>query len=377
VKVTEIKTHIVGFTYDRPWGSARAWFEQARSALVEVVTDEGIVGWGAPGAPPEVCRVAIDTVLAPRVVGQDPFQSEVIWGDVFHRVKSHGTAGVLIECLSGIDTALWDIKGQATGLPVHKLLGGRIRDRVPAYATGFYFTSDPDQVRVAIEEARRFYEEGFRAMKVKLGLGIARDVERFGAVRRELGDEVALMTDASRGYNVSDAIRLGRHLQDLCAYWLEEPIAREDLDGYVELCRTLDVPIAGGEEEFTKFGFRDILVRRAMDIVQPDIGRCGGITEAKKIAALAEAWSVPCVPHVGFTPVSTAAALQLLAIIPDTPTSRFAAPPYLEIINVQNPLRDDLLVSPIRQQDGWVEIPTAPGLGIEVDRDALRRYTVA
>lgn len=377
MKVTQIITHIVGYEYDRPWGSARVWFDRQRAVLVEVLTDEGVTGWGASSAPPAVCRAAMDSVLAPLVVGRDPFDSEAIWSDVYHRVKTHGTRGVLIECLSGVDTALWDIKGKALGVPVHKLLGGKIRDRVPAYATGFYFTQDADQVRVAVEEGHRFYEQGFRAMKVKLGLGVARDVERFGAVRRELGDDVTLMTDASRGYTVSDALRLGRHLQDLGAYWYEEPISGEDLDGYVELARTLDLRIAGGEEESSKYGFRDIVARRAMDVIQPDLGRCGGITEARKIAALAEAWSIQCIPHVGFTPISTAAALQLLALTPDLPTSRFAQPPYLEIINVQNPLREELLAEPILQRDGWVDIPTGPGLGVEIDRAALQRFTVS
>ena len=376
MKVTQLITHILGYDYDRPWGSARVWFERQRAVLVEVLTDEGIVGWGASSAPPEVCRAAIDGVLAPLVVGRDPFDSEAIWSDVYHRVKTHGTRGVLIECLSAVDTALWDVKGKALGVPVHRLLGGRVRDRVPAYATGFYFTRDEDQTRVAVEEGRRFYEQGFRAMKVKLGLGVARDVERFRAVRRELGDDVTLMTDASRGYTVSDALRLGRHLQDLGAYWFEEPITGEDLDGYVELARALDLRIAGGEEESTKYGFRDIIVRRAMDVVQPDLGRCGGITEARKIAALAEAWSIQCIPHVGFTPISAAASLQLLALTPDLPTSRFAEPPYLEVINVQNPLRDELLVEPIRVTDGWVDVPSGPGLGVEVDRATLHRFTV-
>jgi D-galactarolactone cycloisomerase len=376
VKVTQILTHVLGYDYDRPWGSARVWFERQRAVLVEVLTDEGIVGWGACSAPPEVCKAALDGILAPQVVGRSPLDSEAVWNEIYHRVKTHGTRGVLIECLSAIDTALWDIKGRALGVPTYELLGGRLRERVPAYATGFYFTQDEDQTRVAVEEGRRFYDQGFRAMKVKLGLGIACDIERFSTVRRELGDDVVLMTDASRGYNVSDALRLGRHLQDLGAYWFEEPITGEDLDGYVELARALDVRIAGGEEESTKYGFRDIIARRAMDVVQPDVGRCGGITEARKIAALAEAWSIQCIPHVGFTPISAAASLQLLALSPDLPTSRYAQPPYLEVINVQNPLRDHLLVEPIVQRDGWVDIPTGPGLGVEIDRAALRRFTV-
>ena len=377
MKIDRIATFILGYDYDEPWGSARVWFERATQFLVEVTTDDGITGWGTCSGPPAVSRAAIETVLGPMLQGQDPFQSEVLWGEMYHRVKDQGTKGVMIGAISALDTALWDIKGKALGLPIHTLLGGKQRDRVPAYATGFYFTRDPDQVSVAVKEAGRFRDQGFTAMKVKLGLGVAQDSERVRRVRDAVGSDVVLMTDASRSYNLANAIKLGRLLEDLDVAWLEEPLAPEDLAGYAELCQTLDLPIAGGEAEFTKFGFRDILTHRALDIIQPEVGRCGGITEAKKIAALAEAFCIPNQPHNGFSPVETAASLQMLAVVPESPTSRYTPPPYLEIINVQNPIRDELLVEPLHPVDGWVTIPDAPGLGIEIDRQALERFRLA
>lgn len=377
MKVERINTYILGYDYDRPWGSARVWFTKATQFLVEVITDDGIVGWGTTSSPPIVSRAAIESILAPIVIGQDPFQSEVLWTEMYHRVKDQGTKGVMIGAISALDTALWDIKGKALGEPISRLLGGRLRERVPAYATGFYFTQDDDQLRVIADEAVRFQQQGFTAMKVKLGAGVDEDVRRVRRVRETVGDDIVLMTDASRAYSLHHAVKLGRQLEDFNVAWFEEPISPEDLDGYAELCRTLDLPIAGGEAEFTKFGFRDIITHRALDIIQPEVGRCGGITEAKKIAAIAEAFYMPNQPHNGFSPIETAASLQMLAIVPDSPTSRNTPPPYLEIINVQNPIRDNLLTAPLQLEDGWVTIPDKPGLGIEVDRTVLQQFLVS
>lgn len=375
--VSEIRTYILGYDYDKPWGSARVWFTHATQFLVEVRTDDGVVGWGTCSSPPTVVRAAIETVLAPLLIGQDPLQTDVLWSRMYHAVKDQGTKGVMIGAISALDTALWDIKGKVLGQPIHTLLGGKHRDSVPVYATGFYFTQDEDQVQVGAEEAVRFKEEGFTAMKVKLGLGIQKDIERVRAVRDAVGDEITLMTDASRAYNLPEAVKLGRKLEELDIAWFEEPISPEDLTGYAELCRTLDIPIAGGEAEFTKYGFRDLIVSRSLDVIQPEVGRCGGITEAKKIGALAEAFNIQNQPHNGFSPIETAASLQILASLPASPPSRYARPPYLELINVQNPIRDTLLTAALKPVGGWITIPDGPGLGVDVDREVLESYVVA
>lgn len=378
MKIADVKTYVLGYAYDKPWGSARVWFERATQLLVEVRTDDGIVGWGTAGSKSEipVIRTAIDAVLAANVVGRDPFDSEALWNEMYHKVKDGGTKGIMISAISALDMAIWDIKGKAVGRPIYELLGGKLRDRVPAYATGFYFTSDPDQTQVAVDNAIAYREQGFRAMKVKLGLGVAQDVERVKKVREVVGPDVLLMTDASRAYDVSRAVRLGHQLEEYDVGWFEEPISPEDLDGYAELCRALDVPIAGGEGEATKYAFRDIIAKRAFDLIQPSVARCGGFTEAKKIAAIAEAWGVRYQPHTGFSPLDLAAGLQMLAIVPDSPMSMHTPPPLLEIINVQNPLRDELPTTPIQLEDGWVTIPTGPGLGIEIDRAVVEQYRI-
>ena len=212
---------------------------------------------------------------------------------------------------------------------------------------------------------------------MKIGLGsIKRDIERVAAVRDAIGPDVQLMVDANHCFNVPQAINIGRELEKLNVYWFEEPISPEDLDGYVEVCRALDMAVAGGENEFTKFGFREILAKRAMDIIQPDVCAAGGITECKKIAALAQSHAVQCVPHAWGTAIGMAATLHFLASLPDTPPCLVPIPPLLEYEQTFNPFRDALAGKPFAHDKGFVDVPTGPGLGIEIDRAVLERYRV-
>jgi D-galactarolactone cycloisomerase len=213
---------------------------------------------------------------------------------------------------------------------------------------------------------------------MKVGLGdMKKDLTRIAAVREALGPDRLLMVDANHCYNVPQAITLGREMERLGVYWFEEPISPEDLDGYVEVSRALDMAVAGGENEFTKFSFRAILDRRAMDIIQPDVCAAGGLTECKKIAALAQASGVQCVPHAWGTAIGLAATLHFIASLPDSPPCLVPVPPLLEFEQTFNPFRDDLATSRITHGKGWVDVPTGPGLGIEIDRDVLKQYRVA
>ena len=219
-------------------------------------------------------------MLKSQIVGKDPFDVEVIWEHLYNRVKDYGLSGNTICGISGIDIALWDIIGKACNKPIHKLIGGSFRNQVQAYATGIYFENMDRLVEDAVEEAKGYAEQGFKAVKMKIGLGsLKKDLERIEAVKEAVGEDVLLMVDANHCYNVPTAISLGRELEKLNIYWFEEPISPEDIDGYVEVTRTLDIPIAGGENEFTKFSFRELIVRRAMDIIQPDVCAAGGITD--------------------------------------------------------------------------------------------------
>lgn len=378
MKITKITTHVVSSKVEKPFTSSRGWLYTTRgTCLTEIETDDGVTGWGESYGPPMVSKAIIDTVLAPRIIGRDPFDVEVIWEELYNRIKDYGPTGMNISAISGIDIALWDIIGKACNKPLHKLIGGAFRTEVQAYATGLYFYDMDKVVEDAIDEAQDYVERGFRAIKMKIGLGsIKRDYDRVAAVRKAIGPNIRLMVDANHCYNVPAAIRLGRRLEELDIGWFEEPISPEDHDGYVEVTRALDMAVAGGENDFTRFGFRDLITRKAMDIVQPDVCAAGGITECKKIAALASAHGVECVPHAWGSAVGLAATLHFLASIPDCPPSLIPIPPLLEYEQCENPFRDYLAKEPIYQEKGIVRIPTGPGLGIEIDRSIIDKYRV-
>jgi len=378
MKVIDVKAYQLSVKVEQPFTSSRGWWYNTKNAmLVKIETDEGIEGWGECYGPAGVNRAVVETLLKPQVVGRDPFDVEVIWEHLYNRIKDYGLSGMTIAGISGVDIALWDILGKAVGKPIHKLIGGCFRDRVQAYATGFYFKDLKTVLPDAVAEARAYTSHGFRAMKVKIGLGsMERDVERLAAVREAVGSDVRLMVDANHCFTVPQAIRLGRKLEELDVYWFEEPISPEDLDGYVEVTRTLDISIAGGENQCTRFGFQPIITRRAMDIVQPDVCAAGGITECKKIAALASAHCVECVPHAWGSAIGLAATLHFLAALPDCPACLVPISPMLEYEQTFNPFRDELSVEPIQHHDGIVNIPQGPGLGIQVNPDVINRYLV-
>ena len=379
MKITDVITHQLSAKVDEPFTSSRGWLYTTRGALVvEVLTDAGITGWGDCYGPAAVSKAIVDTLLKPSVIGKDPFDVEVIWEQLYNKVKDYGLTGMTISGISGIDIALWDIIGKACNKPIHKLLGGCFRPRIQAYATGLYFKDMKRLNEEAVEEARGYADEGFKAIKMKIGLGsMKKDIERVAAVRDAIGSDILLMVDANHCYNVPQAIAIGRELEKLNVHWFEEPISPEDIEGYVEVSRALDMAVAGGENEFTKFTFRHILEKRAMDVIQPDVAAAGGITECKKIATLAQAHATQCVPHVWGTAIGLAASLHFIASLPDCPPALVPVPPLLEFEQTPNPMRDVLATVPIVHNDGWVDVPTGPGLGIEIDRKILDQYRVA
>lgn len=377
--IKKVTCHVVSAPVEKPFTSSRGWLYKTRgSCIVEIETADGIVGWGECYGPSAVSKAYIESQFAPRIIGRDAFDVEVIWEDLYNRVKDYGGRGMVTSAMSGIDIALWDIIGKTVNKPVHKLIGGAFRTEVACYATGLYFIDMDRLIDEAVEEAQGYVAEGFTAVKMKIGLGDPKlDIRRVEAVRRAVGDKTRLMVDANHCFTVPQAIRLGRELEKLDVEWFEEPISPEDIDGYVEVTRALDMAVAGGENEFTRWGFRDLVVRKAMDIVQPDVCAAGGITECKKIATLATTHGVECVPHAWGSAIGIAATLHFIASLPDQPPSFRPMPPLLEFEQCENPFRDHLSVEPIVQQRGVVQIPTGAGLGIEIDRSVLDRYRVA
>lgn len=378
MRIKEIRCYMLRAPLQKRFGYSQRWFEARSTVLVKIVTDSGHQGWGEVFChdAQESVAALIEHTYARRLTGRDPLRIGVIWDDLYNWTKDYGQKGVTIAALSGVDIALWDILGQVTGQPVHLLLGGAFREQVQGYATGLYMREGDDPARMLAEEARTYVGRGFRAIKMKIGYGPGRDLFLVEAVRRAIGDDVALMVDANHAYDAATAIRLGRRLEPLNVAWFEEPVSPEDVDGYCEVRAALHIPIAGGEAEFTRYGFRELITRRAVDILQPDICLTGGLSEARVIAAMARAFHLRCLPHAWGTQVGLAASLHFLASLPDTPPSLHPLPALLELDQTEHPLRDAVVRRGLCIEGDCVRVPQEPGLGIVVDEEAVERLSL-
>ncbi len=372
MKIVEVLTHVLEAPLSQPFAYARAWYATRTASIVEIVTDEGLTGWGECYGPSRLTAAAVES-FRPLLIGADPLRNDWLWQEIYARFRDHGQKGVVIEGLSGVDIALWDLKGKFFNAPVHRLMGGPIRTEVEAYATGLYRREAGDPEAYLCEEALDYVGQGFRAVKLKVGFGVDEDARITRALRRAIGPDVRLMIDANHAYDAIAAIRLGRMVEDLDIGWFEEPVPPEDLAGYQAVREALSIPVAGGECEFTRYGFREVLVSRSIDILQPDTCAAGGLSECKKIADMATAFGVRYVPHVWGTGIALAAALQLLAVLPHSPSSLNPIELMLEFDRTEHPIRQAILTRPIEHRDGIVRVPDGPGLGIEIDRDALER----
>src|SRR5215472_7632823 len=372
MKIREIKTYRLDAALAEPFAYSQAWYERRGAMLVEIVGEDGVSGWGEAFGPAMLTAPIVD-FYKPLLVGADAYATELHWQDLYNRLRDHGQKGLAIEALSAVDIALWDLKGRGLGLPVHRLMGGPLRMQVQAYATGFYRKRGGDPVSYLCDEARQRADAGFGAIKLKLGFGIDDDIRLCREIRRAVGDTMTIMVDANHAYDATTAIRLGRQIEEFDIAWFEEPVPPEDVEGYRQVKSALRIPIAGGEAEFTRWGFRSLLTERAIDILQPDVYAAGGISECKKIADMANAFGVRVNPHVWGTGVALAASLQLIATLPDNPPGLHPIALLLEFDQSEHPLRMAVLTEPIVQKSGWVEIPTGPGLGIEIDRQAIAK----
>lgn len=359
---------------------AQVVFSGYRSAIVRIRTDDGLDGFGEC-----MCRLAPNALseivaeLKPLLVGQNPLDTQYIWDQLYAVMMNRGhTKGFFIEALSGIDIALWDLKGKALGKPVWQLLGGMQNPRVWAYASSLRFRT----MEVTLGTARSYLEQGFRAMKIKIGptaRSPVAEAELVGAIRREVGPDVTLMVDANCGYDLPMAIRVAKALEPFDLLWFEEPLPPDDLESYRALGRSTHISIAAGESEFTRFGQKALLDTGVVRILQPSACRTGGITECERIAALSSAYRVPYAPHTG----SSSAIAMVVALHLSASLSNFLIYEYMmSDWNKQqpNPLRWDLLNEPLpTPQDGYLDLCstlTRPGLGYSLNDEVVRRWQV-
>lgn len=373
MKIADIRTHLLEHKLEVAFESASMRFDRRMHILVEVICDDGTVGWGeclGPARP----NAAIVDAYKPWLIGQNPLETEKIWATCYNALRDQGQRGLTVTALSGIDIALWDIKGKHFGVPVSTLLGGRFRDSVRAYATGSFKRDGVDRVQDNAEEMAGHAAAGFHAAKVKIGFGVAEDLEVIRAVREAIGPDMRLMIDANHGYDPIEAIRLGKAAADYDIDWFEEPVTPEHLAAYRDVRAGQPIPVAGGETWHTRWGFREPLETRCVDIAQPDLCGVGGFTEAKRVADLASVHNVRVVPHVWGTAVHLAAALQFMASMVPNPVRVNPIEPIMEFDRTHNPFRQAIVKTPIEHQGGVVAVPDAPGLGIDIDRAALAEF---
>ena len=347
--------------------------------IIKVYTDEGIIGYGEVDSAPWVVKAIIDSPISHRlcqglgqaIIGEDPFEIDVIWEKMFLSSIFYGRRGAAIQAMSGIDIALWDIMGKALGLPIYKLLGGAHRQKVRAYGS----TLMPYTPAEAAAEAMKWKQQGFTALKMGWGgfeLSPRESVKLVEAARNAIGDEMDLMLDIgfipSPEYPVTSASRLLliNELRQFNPYWIEEPVYPDDYDGYKMLSERSDLRIAGGENESTRFGFKQLIEYCNLAILQPDITRCGGLTEARKIGAMAAAHHTTVIPHAWSSGIVIAASLHFIASQPNSN--------LLEYCVWDTPIRREMLQKDFIVQDGYVDVPQGPGLGITLNDDAIEKY---
>jgi D-galactarolactone cycloisomerase len=387
MKITRITSHVLQYEMPEQLGYSQQYYNMRTAHLVEVETDQGITGWGECFGPGNIAlanKGIVEKVIQPMVLGMDPMDRDVIWHKVYNLMRDHGQKGMPMQSLSGVDIALWDIAGKVANLPISKLIGGTHRTRVKVYGYGMMLRDEPADALAARfeDEAAAIKGMGFSATKMKVGLGPKSDVKLCEAVRKSVGDEFPFMVDANHCYTTSDAFFVGRALEELGAYWFEEPVAPEDHDGYRELRAGLKVNISGGEAEFNRWGWRTILENRCLDIAQPEVCALGGISEYLRVLALCHAHFTPVINHVWGSAIAVATNLQLLAAMPPLPGGLHPWEPMLEFDTTDNKFRDNLLTEPLDIQGqvaasgGTVEIPQRPGIGVEPARDFIKHYAV-
>jgi L-alanine-DL-glutamate epimerase-like enolase superfamily enzyme len=368
MKITDIETIMLRLPEVSPVGDGLQ-----DVLIIRVHTDEGITGVGEAHTCPPVLKAIIDapvsqlTVqgLKQLLIGKNPLHINELWNLMYDCTVTFGRRGVVLHAISGIDIALWDIFGKFSGLPIHQLMGGAVRDQVPVYASDL----TPETQSQIMTNAKARVGEGYRALKFGwggLGQNVKDDARWVRELRRALGPEVDIMIDMGSPVPFDDAVWLGRALAEEDVFFLEEPLSPDDLDGFASLVDASPTPIATGEKETTRFGFRDLMERGKLRIIQPDIARVGGLTEMRRIAALAEVRNVRVIPHCWATDILVAATMHFLA------TQKEA--PYQEFNVMANPLRTELLQEPMRPKDGLLSVPQGPGLGLELNQETLETY---
>jgi L-alanine-DL-glutamate epimerase-like enolase superfamily enzyme len=391
MRIRDVRTIPLEYPLPHPVFDANYRMASKPALLVEVETDSGLIGLGEAahfGGPLRSTQVVIEGELRDHVLGEDPRDIEHLWEQMHQRSYKHARGGLVVAAMSGIDIALWDLRGKMAGMPLWRLLGG-YRRRVPAYATGGFY-AEGKGIQELCEEMGAYCQHGFQAVKMKVGrntdiegsplramthrgtceVSLAEDLARVRAVRETIGPDTRLMIDANGAWDVPTAVKVGRALEPLDLYWFEEPVCPDDVAGSARVAKKVAIPVAGYETcSYGKVSFRDYISAGAVHFVQPDVAWSGGLTEALKIAHLAQVWNLPVAPHIHGSAVAVAAAVHLLGAIPNASLAEMVFPAH--------PLMDKLVREPlVVDGTGHIALSERPGLGVELDPRVVNKYRV-
>ena len=372
MKIVEIRGFNLSFPLAEPMGNALNLFRKRDALVVQVRTDTGLTGWGESGNSPHAAAAFIRARLAGLVLGKSPLDVgrhfQAMCGAV-----GYDRRGAAMMAVSAIDVALHEIVAKMHGVSVATLLGGAVRDRVFAYASGPFVRTKPDPYREYQREVDGYLARNFRAIKPRGGVDARADGQMANALRKQVGRDIGIMVDINQGYTAAAAIRSARAMEEADLLWIEEPVQAEDLPGYQQASRGISTAIAGGEALGSLRGFRDFVAAGAFDILQPDLSICGGYSGFRQIWALAQAYDLPIMPHVFGTVVNFHASLQMAAVLEPRRGGAAHAYPFIEYDMMDNPLLD-LCGTPAISGEGMLTVPDASGTGLDLDAGRLEPW---
>ncbi|MCY2964264.1 MAG: mandelate racemase/muconate lactonizing enzyme family protein [Planctomycetota bacterium] len=367
--ITKVETFALLHKLPRAMGPSTAVSDLKDTLLIKITTDSGIVGWGET-ADVGGTRGIIEDHLKPLLLGKNPLEHRKLWRSLWGANFGDGRA------VAGLDLALHDVRGKALGQSVAEMYGGRLRDTVPVYAAAMNYHIGLEPEKQFPEEAASLVKRGFRALKARTGrLDHKRDLAILAKVRETVGPNIRLLTDGNGAFTLPQAVRFGKELEKLDFYFFEEPLPQGlNYAGYDELTKSLDIAIAGGEVLDSRASAREHIVKRSFDLIQPDPTLCGGIAEVLFIAEMARLFSIQCLPHCYAGAIADAATLQVLSLLPPYTFGFSSDEPMLEYDVGENPFRDEVVPKAFQLEEGRFRVPTGPGLGIEVDEAAVKKY---
>ncbi|MCL4385089.1 MAG: mandelate racemase/muconate lactonizing enzyme family protein [Actinobacteria bacterium] len=374
LKIIKVETILLSYRYkeNELWKWSGGTTLQRNAVLVRIKTNKDIDGIGEIGEsaflPLAVERIVSDR-FAPMLLNEDPVNIEKLWQKMYVRSAHWGRKGVTIPIISGLEIALWDILGKLNNKPLYELIGGIYRDKIRVYASAG-MSKDTNEI---IKEAKEYINQGYKGFKMRIGNEDPKsDIEKVKMIREAIGYDVDLMVDAGQCYvdfpwDYNKALNVAKELESYKPFWLEEPLPPDDIEGYILLANSTNIPIAAGENEFTRYGFKDLIVKRAADIIQPDVTRSGGISECKKIAAIASAYNMRCAPHIFGAGAGFMANMHFIASTPNA----F----IMEYDKTFNPLRDELLIEKPTYESGYIKlIKGLPGLGVKLTDEIINKF---